>query len=247
MDYPFHTPSYHSRAFLLSIIQIPLFQLLPHLHFYLFHRNFLYLVTLMMQVSHPYFKKRSKTTSQTPIRSITLLSTFWNLSSFSSNPLSSPKPTSNLPQKPHKQNHTSPSPSSTFTRNRAQRLLHWRRSDKICPDLIQSKVEPHPVPVPVPTQEELYRVPVHFARNNASQEFFESEDKSLVQDDYQEYCESDLEDKDLVKDLCKKSKLYEGLLKPNSAKEDIAEVVPKSFNHIKSMMSKKSSASRDLQ
>ncbi|XP_058731747.1 uncharacterized protein LOC131603453 [Vicia villosa] len=122
-------------------------------------------------------------------------------------------------QKSRKRNHTSQPPSSTFTRSRAQSLLHRSRSGQIRHDPVRRKAEPHPVPVPVPTQDKLYHVPVHLAGNNATQEFSESEYKSLIQDICKEYCESDSEDKDLVKDLCKKAKLDDGDLACATAKD----------------------------
>ncbi|XP_050895017.1 uncharacterized protein LOC127101605 [Lathyrus oleraceus] len=126
-------------------------------------------------------------------------------------------------QKSRKRNHRSQPVSSTFTRSRSQSLLHRSRSGQIRPDPIRGKAEPCtvlvPVPVPVPTQEELYHVPVHFAGNNASQEFSESEYKTLIQDICKDYCESDSEDKDLVKDLCKKAKLDDGDLACATAKD----------------------------
>ncbi|CAI8618551.1 unnamed protein product [Vicia faba] len=122
-------------------------------------------------------------------------------------------------QKSRKRNHTSPPPSSTFTRSKAHSLLHRSRSGQIRHDPIRSKAEPHPVPVPVPSQEELYHVPVHFAGNNASEKISESEYKSLVQDICKECCESDSEDKDLVKDLCKKAKVDDGDLACATAKD----------------------------
>ncbi|CAK8578448.1 unnamed protein product [Lathyrus sativus] len=124
-------------------------------------------------------------------------------------------------QKSRKRNHRSPPVSSTFTRSRAQSLIHRSRSGQIRPDPIRSKANqcPVPIPVPVPTQEELYHVPVHFVGKNASQGFSDSEYKSLIQDICKECCESDSEDKDLVKDLCKKAKHDDGDLACATAKD----------------------------
>lgn len=114
-----------------------------------------------------------------------------------------------LTRNSRKRNVRSPPPASfTFTRSKAHRTRSGQiRSGSSSVSSSRSKNKPpYSVPVQVPFQEEPVPVPVPFGGNDVSKGISDSEFKNLIHDICSEYCESDSEDSDLVKDPCKKAK-----------------------------------------